>query len=79
MTSVYTYSQARQKLAAVLAESQREGEVRIKRRDGQEFVVMPAEKHQSALDVRGVDVDISREEIVEVVREIRERGEPCGG
>ena len=74
MTSVYTYSQARQKLATVLEESKKQGEVRIKRRDGQEFVVRPADKNPSALDVRGIDVDISREEIVEYVRESRERG-----
>ena len=74
MTSVYTYSQARQKLAAVLEESKKQGEVRIKRRDGQEFVVRPADKNLSALDVRGIDVDISREEIVEYVRESREPG-----
>ena len=74
MTSDYTCSQARQRLAAVLEESKKQGEVRIKRRDGQEFVVRPADKNLSALDVRGIDVDISREEIVEYVRESRERG-----
>jgi len=36
---VYTYSEARQKLAQLLDEVLEEGEVRIKRKDGQEFLV----------------------------------------
>lgn len=70
---VYTYSEARQKLSAVLDRAKAEGEVRIKRRDGGEFVVRPAERRGSPLDVEGVDTDVTAEEIVEAVREIRER------
>ena len=73
MTTVFTYSEARQKLAAVLEQSKTEGEVRIKRKDGQEFVVKPAEKPASPLDVDGVDLQLSAEEIVGFVREVRER------
>jgi len=39
--NVYTFSEARQKLAAVLEEAQRRGAVRIKRRDGNEFEIAP--------------------------------------
>lgn len=70
---VYTYSEARQKLAAVLDQARDEGEARIKRRDGQEFVVRPVQPEGSPLDVEGVDVDLTREEIVAVVRQMRER------
>jgi len=73
MTTVYTYSEARQKLAAVLEKSRAEGEVRIKRKDGQEFVVKPVEKPASPLDVEGVDLRLSADEIVDFVREVRER------
>jgi PHD/YefM family antitoxin component YafN of YafNO toxin-antitoxin module len=38
---VYTYSEARQRLARLLDEAGKRGEVRIKRRDGSEFVVRP--------------------------------------
>lgn len=68
---VYTYSEARQKLATVLDEAREKGEIRIKRRDGSEFVVRPLETGRSPLDVPGVDADVSREEIVEAVRESR--------
>ena len=68
---VYTYSEARQKLARLLDEVLREGEVRIKRKDGQEFVVKPITKSKSPLDVPGIDLDITATEIVEFVQEGR--------
>ena len=73
MTTVFTYSEARQKLATVLEQSKTEGEVRIKRKDGQEFVIKPAEKPESPLDIEGIDLEISAREIVGFVREMRER------
>ena len=36
---VYTYSEARQSLATLLDKAAQEGEVRIKRKDGQVFVI----------------------------------------
>ncbi len=70
---VYTYSQARQKLASILDQARSEGEVRVKRRDGQEFVIRPIEKGNSPLDIQGIDSTLSAEEIVSIVREGRER------
>ena len=69
--NVYTYSEARQKLAKLLDQALKEGAVKIKRRDGKEFVIRPDESSGSPLDVPPVPVDISREEIVEIVREGR--------
>jgi PHD/YefM family antitoxin component YafN of YafNO toxin-antitoxin module len=37
--NVYTYTEARQNLASLLDQAAREGEVRIKRKDGQVFVI----------------------------------------
>jgi PHD/YefM family antitoxin component YafN of YafNO toxin-antitoxin module len=74
MMKVYTYSEARQRLASVLKEAAREGEVYIKRQDGQVFVIRPEPRTSSPLDVEGVDLDISTEEILAAVRESRERG-----
>jgi len=70
---VYTYSEARQKLADVLEEAQREGTVQIKRRDGQEFIITPAKIKGSPLAVRGVQLNLTTAEIVRAVREGRER------
>ncbi len=70
---VYTYSQARQKLAQLLDDARQEGQVQIKRRDGQRFVIKPVEEKKSPLEVAGVSTDISLEELNEAVRESRER------
>jgi hypothetical protein len=72
---VYTYSEARQRLAALLEKARREGSVRILRRDGQVFVVHPQAASGSPLDVGGVNLGLTREEIVDLVREGRKRVE----
>ena len=68
---VYRYSEARQHLAELLNRARREGQVEIRRRDGQAFVVRPAAAAGSPLDVPGVHANISRDEIVDLVRESR--------
>jgi hypothetical protein len=70
---VYTYSEARQRLARILEEARKWGEVRIKRRDGSEFVVRPVSSRGSPLDVPGVDTGLTREDILAAIRESRER------
>lgn len=71
MPTVYTYSEARQKLAALLDEAAAEGEVRIKRKDGRVFVIRPAAQTASPLDLPGVDLGPSAEEIVAFIHEGR--------
>ncbi len=68
---VYTYSEARQRFAKVLEEARRVSSVRIRRRDGQLFVLRPDQSNESPLDVKGVKLDLSRDEIVTGVREGR--------
>ena len=70
---VYTYSQARQMLTKLLDDARRDGQVQIKRRDGQTFVIKPVEEKGSPLDVAGVTTDISLDELNQAVRESRER------
>jgi len=65
---VYTYSEARQQFATVLEEAGREGAVRIQRKDGQVFVVRPDRTKASPLDVSGLNLQLTRKEIVEYVR-----------
>lgn len=69
---VYSYSEARQKLAEMLNHARREGQVEIRRRDGQRFLIRPTKGAGSPLDVPGVDAGLSREEIVGLVRESRQ-------
>ena len=68
---VYTYTEARQKLAALLDQAAREGEVRIKRRDGQVFVIKPEARSGSPLDVPSVDLGITTADIVQFIQESR--------
>jgi len=72
----YTYSEARQQLAGLLDAATREGEARIRRRDGRVFVVQPARSKKSPLDVPGVATDVTLDEILGFVREGREAGLP---
>jgi hypothetical protein len=43
----------------------------IRRRDGQAFLVRPAARSGSPLDVPGIDAGLSRKEILDLVRESR--------
>lgn len=67
----YTFSEARQRLATLLDKAKQEGAVRIRRRDGQIFVLQPERGKASSLDVPGINLDIGREEIVETIRASR--------
>ncbi|MBF0302276.1 MAG: type II toxin-antitoxin system Phd/YefM family antitoxin [Desulfamplus sp.] len=68
---VYTCSQARQKLSRVLDEALREGEVRIKRKDGKIFIIKNEPEMESPFDVSGVNLNISAEEILQFIQEGR--------
>lgn len=70
---VYTYSEARQNLASLLEMARKDGAVRIRRKDGQTFVLQPEPSETSPLDVEGVDLGVSTQEIVDIIREGRER------
>lgn len=71
MGTVYTYTEARQNLASLLDKAVREGEVRVKRKDGQPFVIKPEQKTSSPLDVAGVDLGITTAEIMQFIYEGR--------
>jgi len=69
---VYTYSQARQNLAAVLNQSKDE-EVLIRRRGGDSFAVVPKPREGSPFDVPGVNAKASTSDILTAVRESRSK------
>jgi len=74
MSNVYTYSDARQKLATLLDEAARDGEVKLRRKDGSVFVIKPEKKAGSPFDVPGVPLPVTTDEIVKFVREGRREG-----
>lgn len=70
---VYTYSEARQKLAVVLKQAESTGKVIIRRKDGRTFALVPETIASSPLDVPTVEAKVTTEEIVDIVRDGRER------
>jgi len=72
--TVYTTTEARRRLVALLKEAARDGSVRIKGRDGREFELVPVERGRSPLDVQDAGLDLTADEIVAAIREGRERG-----
>ncbi len=75
MSAVYTYSEARQNLASLLDKAVREGEIRVRRKDGQVFVIIPETTGSSPLDVEGIDLGLSKEEILAFIQEGRRYSE----
>lgn len=72
--TIYTYSQARQQLAEVLEKALQEGEVVIRRRDGSSFSLKPnANLDNSPLDVKGVKLNVTTDDILSWIHEGRSR------
>jgi hypothetical protein len=71
--TVYTFTEARQHLAAVLDQALKAGAVQIRCRNGTTYMITPVRASGSPLDVGYVDVALTRDEVVAAVRESRER------
>ena len=56
---VYTFSEARQNFASVLESAQKDGAVRITRRDGRAFTIQPAPEAPSPLAIKAVALKIA--------------------
>ena len=69
---VYTYSEARQRLAEVLNIARKE-EVVIKRRGGETFSIIYTKGANSPFDVLGIQTKATTKDILKAVRESRER------
>ena len=70
---VYTYSEARQKLASVLEQADNTGKVFIRRKDGRTFALIPEKIATSPLNVPSIKANVTTKELVDIIREGRER------
>jgi len=70
---VYTLTEARQNLSSLLERAVLERKVRIKRKDGQAFVIKPETSTGSPLDIEGMDLSLTKEEIVNFIVEGRRK------
>lgn len=68
---MFTYSEALQDLSSLLEIAQRDGAVGIRHKDGKSYKLQPMALKGSPLDVGSVDIDITTEEIVQIIREGR--------
>ena len=71
--NTYTYSEARQKLASLLDKAKNEGRVIITRKDGSSFELKAISENKSPLDIKGINLNISKEEILDILKEVRNR------
>ena len=68
---VYTYSEARQKLASVLDTAEISGGVLIRRKDGRTFSLTPERAETSPLDVPSIKARVTTGELVTILRKAR--------
>lgn len=70
---VYTYTEARQKLSAVLDQARSESVI-IKRKGGESFqVIYKKPKKKSPFDVPGIKTKVTTSDILEAVKDSRSR------
>ncbi len=69
--NTYTFTEAREKLASLLDQAARDGEVRIRRRDGKVFVIRLQKRLDSPLNVKGLDLKLTRKDILASIIEGR--------
>jgi antitoxin Phd len=67
----FTAVEARQRLASLLDRASKDGAVRIRRKDGQAFVLRPELPALSPLDVPAIAARLSRDDILDAIREGR--------
>ena len=68
---VFSDQEAQQNLQSVLSEARKEGSVGIRQGNGETFVLRPEGLPDSPLNVKGVNLPISTDEIVGFVHEAR--------
>ncbi len=73
MVQMQIYPENQQSLSSLLEQARQQGEVRIQSTDGQIFVLKLEKTKRSVLDVTGINLNVSTKEIVEIIREGRER------
>ena len=69
--SVYAYAEAIQKIAFLFEEAFKMGEVKIRRDDGKMLVIRPEPQVADPVDVEGIDLHITTDEIIECIHEGR--------
>ena len=75
---LYTYSTARQRLAEVLEQASREGEVQIRRQDGRVYAVTPVAQSEQSPFANVVGRPVKGVTSKDLLRTLREEGRARG-
>ena len=71
---IYTTAQVQKQFSVLLKKALKEGQIQFKIRDGQIFVISPVRPaKKSPFEVRGIKLPISRADILQSIRDGRER------
>jgi len=70
--TIYTLAQAKRNLAALLDEARSSGQVHIQDAEGQLYVLKPQRRGTSPLDVEGVPLALSLDELLAAARSFDE-------
>jgi len=74
---IYTTSQVQKQLIELVQKALREGQIQFKSTEGQVFVIRPVPSAKfsksSPLDVRGIKLPVTTNDILQAVRESRQR------
>lgn len=71
--NTYTVSEVRKKISKLLDKAKKEGRVLIKGEDGSTYELKSIEVKKSPLDVKGVNINLDKDEIIDILREVRSR------
>ena len=67
----YSFTEAHRNFATLLDQAAREGGVLIERRNGQTFIIKPYKQVDSPLNVKGLKLNLEREDVLESIQEAR--------
>jgi hypothetical protein len=70
MTMTYSYEKAKKSFDLLFKKAVLDGKVAI-RKDDQIYILMPASKNTSPLDIEGVDMGVTSKDIVQFIHESR--------
>jgi len=68
---IYNISTAKMKLSAILSEAFISGEVKLKDKKGNLFTIKPLNTQKSPLDIEGIGLNMTSEEVIELIKEGR--------
>jgi len=69
----YSFTEERQHFSSILDEAEREGIVCVRKKDGESFYIKTATSKKSPFDIKGIDLSITASDVVDAIREGRER------